>query len=327
MGLQRSTVDDHRQYLMKLSMSFYDIAKAGLHGHYDAEYFADKENFEDAVEQLRARRLRAMVQHMNKRFAERLRQHGHKYTFEGHGVVGLDSDDGLIAAESERSAFTPNGDASDESETTSRPPKRPIILGRREALDWVEQKLVQTRGRELAGNFNPLLIGELFWEQSENWEDIARKHTEDISKLCANFVCDLLQELCPQDVYMRLSSSDLDDALNQRLKHSQAELKKIIADKKLYPMTYNHYYTMTIQKLRSHRAKNLAECVAEATRQTSYYTYTGKGYTAVSVNEIDTEKLKRLCSERITLNMDDHSCSDALDCLYAYYKVMPIPFG
>jgi len=339
LGAQRSTVDEQRQYLVKLSMSFYDIAKAGLHGHYDAEYFADKENFEDAVEQLRARRLRAMVQYMNKRFAARLRQYGHKYTFEGHGVSGLDSDDGderlevpalnaLSAAEGERSPSTPNGDASDESETPSRSLKRPIVLGRREALDWVEQNLVQTRGRELAGNFNPLLIGELFWEQSENWEDIAQNHTEEISKLCANFVSDLLQELCPQDIYTRLSSSDIDDALKQKLKHSQAELKKIIADKKLYPMTYNHYYTTTIQKLRSQRAeKNLAECVAEATYKTTYYTYTGKTYSPVTLDQIDTQKLKRLCSERITLNMDDHSCSDALDCLCAYYKVISISFA
>src|ERR1700735_281677 len=31
-----------------------------------------------------------------------------------------------------------------------------------------------------------LLIGELFWEQSENWEDIAQKHVEEISKLCTS---------------------------------------------------------------------------------------------------------------------------------------------
>ena len=216
LGAQRSTVGEQRQYLMKLSMSFYNIAKAGLHGHYDAEYFADKEDFREAGEQLKVRRLRAMVQYMNKQFAARLRQYGHKYTFEGYSVSGLDSDDGdegsaapvrvpdaLTAAEGERPASISNGDVSDECKTPSMAPRRPIMLGRREALDWVEQNLVQTRGRELAGNFNPLLIGELFWEQSENWEDIAQKHVEEISKLCTNFVSDLLQELCPQDVYAR----------------------------------------------------------------------------------------------------------------------------
>jgi hypothetical protein len=89
-------------------------------------------------------------------------------------------------------------------------------------------------------------------------------------------------------------------------------------------MTYNHYYTMMIQKLRSQRAeKNLAECIAEATYQSTYYASINKAQT-VRVDRINTEKLKRLCSERITLNMDDHSCSDALDCLYAYYKVTSI---
>jgi hypothetical protein len=149
-------VDEQRQCLMKLSMSFYDIAKAGLHGHYDAEYFAHKEDFEDAVKQLKARRLRAMVQYTNKRFATRLRQYGHKYTFEGYDVSGLDSNDGddrsavpvrvpdaLIAAEGERSASTPDGDTSNESEASSTSPRKPIVLGRREALDWVEQILVQ----------------------------------------------------------------------------------------------------------------------------------------------------------------------------------------
>jgi hypothetical protein len=110
---------------------------------------------------------------MNKRFAARLRQYGHKYTFEGHSVSGPDSDDrdegsaapvwvldALIAVEGERSASI--SDASNECETPSMAPRKPIVLGRREALDWVEQNLVQTRGWELAGNFNPLLIGELF---------------------------------------------------------------------------------------------------------------------------------------------------------------------
>jgi hypothetical protein len=43
-----------------------------------------------------------------------------------------------------------NSDASDECKTPNMTPRRPIVFGRREALDWVEQNLVQTRGRELA---------------------------------------------------------------------------------------------------------------------------------------------------------------------------------
>jgi hypothetical protein len=38
------------------------------------------------------------------------------------------------------------------------------------ALDLVRQVLIRTRGKELPGNFNPLLVGELFWEQSSKWQ-------------------------------------------------------------------------------------------------------------------------------------------------------------
>lgn len=199
---------------------------------------------------------------------------------------------------------------------------KPIILGRRQALDWVEKTLIQTRGRELAGNFNPLLIGELFCEQSQNWEIIAQKYAEEISQLCDNFVCDLLKELCPKDIYARIRFGHIQNVLKQRLQSSQAELKKIITGKRLYPMTYNHYYTTTIQKVRSQRAqKKLKECIAEATTTATYYTDTNVSYQPIMVDRLDKRLLKRLCSERITENMDEHSCSNALDCLHAYYKV------
>jgi hypothetical protein len=69
--------------------------------------------------------------------------------------------DALLATEGERSASISDGDTSDKRETPSIASRRPIALGRREALDWVEQNLVQTRRRELAGNFNPFLVREL----------------------------------------------------------------------------------------------------------------------------------------------------------------------
>lgn len=363
LGARRSTVHEQRHYLLKLSMLFHNTTKAALHGHYDAKYFGGKEDFEDAVKRLKARRLRAMVQYMNKRFATRLRRGGSKYTFEEEGVSGIDSDDSdedlaspapvtLTAAQNGSSPSAPTrnasnktslasialtagqdgsspsaltGNTSDESNMASTIAKKPIVFGRRQALDWVKETLIQTRGRELAGNFNPFLIGELFWEQSENWEDISQKHAEEISQLCDNFVNDLLQELCPPDVYTRLSSGDITNVLKQRLESSQAELKKIIASNKLYPMTYNHYYTTTMQKLRSQRAeKRLEERIAKATSQSTYYelgSSVKSSYIPVAIDRIDKTMLKGLCSEQITQNMDENSCTDALDCLHAYYKV------
>jgi hypothetical protein len=55
------------------------------------------------------------------------------------------------------------GLATEEDDNTSpRKTALPINKTALEALEWVGQVLIRTRGKELAGNFNPLLIGELF---------------------------------------------------------------------------------------------------------------------------------------------------------------------
>ena len=148
LGARRSTLDEQRHYLLKLSMLFYNITKAALHGNYDAEYFGGKEDFEDAVNRLKARRLRAMVQYMNGRFATRLRREGPKYTFKGDGVSGINSDDEdedpalpapvtSTAAQDVSSPSAPTDNASDESDKASKIAEKPEshVFGRRKALD------------------------------------------------------------------------------------------------------------------------------------------------------------------------------------------------
>ena len=270
-----------------------------------AEYFGGKEDFEDAVARLKARRLRA------KRFAAQLRREGPKYKFEGDDFFDIDNGNPELTDKAEE---PPNPKAMLQVKAIC--PANPSSSEEDQALKWVERTLIQTRGRELDGNFNPLLIGELFWEQSQNWEIIAQTYAEEISQLCDNFVGDLLQEFCPKGIYTRICFGHIQNVLKERLQSSQAELKTIIAGKRLYPMTYNHYYTTTIQKVRSQRAqKKLEECIVEATTTATYYTYTSASYQPVMIDRLDKRLLKRLCSERITENMDEHSCSDALDCL------------
>jgi len=59
-------------------------------------------------------------------------------------------------------------DSGEEKKNIPTPPSSgvdcPKTMANKEALDWVGKVILRTRGRELAGNFNPLVIGELFWE-------------------------------------------------------------------------------------------------------------------------------------------------------------------
>ncbi|TGJ82147.1 hypothetical protein E0Z10_g6598 [Xylaria hypoxylon] len=81
LGDPRSTLEECRMYLVRLSMGCQEVCKEGIQGHYENQCFktdSDKSipfNSEPPVT-----RLRALVQHANNDFAEKLRTRGHKYT-------------------------------------------------------------------------------------------------------------------------------------------------------------------------------------------------------------------------------------------------------
>jgi hypothetical protein len=61
----------------------------------------------------------------------------------------------------------------------------------------VRKLLSRSRGRELPGSFNPLLVGELFRDQSVRWEGFAREHVKAIwvaSKRSLEKLCDAIMD-------------------------------------------------------------------------------------------------------------------------------------
>ena len=188
------------------------------------------------------------------------------------------------------------------------------------ALEWVGQALTRTRGRELGGNFNPLLIGELFWEQSCNWSSLAKDHLDAISQACRRFLRDLLEEMCPEDVRSRLWSSQIQDVLKEREAFAIRELEKLTEDLKSYPIDYNHYYTDTIKKRRRDRDK---AALSKYLQQSAIDTPGYGSHSTHSSPRIDVDQVMKLYCSQADPEMEKHSCEEALDCLFSIYKARP----
>ena len=120
--------------------------------------------------------------------------------------------------------------------TATRMTISPKKIKRDEAFEWVRRVLVRTRGRELVGNFNPLLVGELFWAQCSNWKPFAVEYLEDVAQICTRFLNILLQDKCPKDIISRLRVSLVQDALKTRYDGALQELELIMEDTKSYPI-------------------------------------------------------------------------------------------
>ena len=297
-GNRRATPQECRSYLSQLSLDYYEVCKAAAEGHYEGDYFnrvTDKVFSLDSPASIR--RLRAVVQLMNTEFSNTLRTTGHKYHFDMSDKTN-GTDDTLPA---------PIANVG-----------RPTKLSNHQALDWVSHVLIRTRGKELTGNFNPLLVGELFWEQSTRWYQIAEDHMERVAQVCSRFLENLLREKCPEDMYSRLWSSQIQDALKTRRDASVRELNLIMEDIKSYPINYNHYYTDMIKQRRKARGKeSLAECIEEATKRTVLEDCRSN-HTSAS---IDVAQVVERYSQRVDPDMEKHSCEEALDCLFSIYKV------
>ena len=228
LGVKRSTIPEQRMFLTEIGQRTQDILKSATRGYYDSPFFGPVDMKADVDSLENIRRFRAVVQHLNLKFSGTMHRRGHKYT--------IPSRKG-------------NNDSSQEEkvhEDTADLP-HPIKMTRNEAIDWVHRTLERSRGCELPGNFNPLIISQLFWEQSVHWKDLAQRHIDKVSTNCKAFVDVVLQEAAPSDIRARLSGFCVDSALEQSLQAAKDELDKIMADKGRHPMTYNQvsstYYT------------------------------------------------------------------------------------
>jgi GTPase SAR1 family protein len=295
LGEPRSSVAHCKKYLTQLSLDYYEISKAAVNGHYEGAYFHTNVDHDFSVDSPSAFcRTRAVVQNLNAQFSDDLRKNGHSY------YIDLE-DDGL-----------PRRTVGELLAQVKKGP--PVSLKKKEALDWVRKVLARTRGKELAGNFNPLLVGELFWEQSTKWRSMAVSHIEQVSHVCRTFLKKLLHDKAPQDVETRVWFR-IEETLKTRSESAFQELDALVKDLTDYPINYNHYYTDSISRRRQDRQKEaLSKSLEEATTKTLI---SGETYS----QSVDVAKVVAGYSEKSDPDMENFSCEEALDCLLAIYKV------
>lgn len=311
LGRSRGSLIEQKVYLSDLMTQAGAIVGNALDGVYQGEFFRhiDIKAAVDADNNIC--RLRATVQNANIRFATNIRRRGHKYTIP----------DGTTD--------TVNDGVATERGTQEVPAKStvvPKVLSRAEAVTWVISILQRSRGKELPGIFSPSIISELFWIQSEGWEELASKHVHNIASMCRRFIDQVLAHCAAPDVKSRLSAKLVDPALKDTRQEAKQELSKIMADLKLHPITYNHYYTDTWQKLRQDRqVKQLMQHIETAglTNPQPLPVTNNRAQAAVPDPKtyIERSALPQLFARTIQPNMDKHSAEEALDALQAYYQV------
>jgi hypothetical protein len=306
LGDKRNTTYEQRMVLMKISMRVNDVLKSAIQGYYEAPFFGpiDKDAAVDAAENVR--RFRAVIQYLNITFANNMRLRGHKYTF------GAGTSDDAREVEEDSKAQEELASLEESSQLDFLP--KPTKLTRLEAISWVRKTLERSRGHELPGTFQPMLISQLFWEQSQPWQQIASQHISTVASACKEFVDTVLQDSAPPEFIGRITALNVDSALKQALSRAEDELVKVLKDKDRHPTTYNHYFTTTVQKMRHRKHHQITKKAAKASEVMAY---DNNGDACV---HIDPETLAEEMEKVVELDMDVFSSQEALDIERAYYK-------
>ncbi|KUJ16853.1 putative dynamin GTPase [Mollisia scopiformis] len=286
-GDERPTPTHMRMFLTRRSMEYYNLARAALEGNYyaqDTDFFG-LEGY--------SMRLRAEVHKLNGLFATHMRETGSK-----RKIVGIQL-----------------GDTSDE-ENESVSDDGQLLVTKREFDLWVNETYIRTRGRELPGNYNHILLAELFHEHSDRWSDIADRHLTQLFQVTSNFVEKALTKVFLEDDARQEILLIARNKLEEAWKLANDELQKILADEKRQPITYNHYYTDNIQNAREDSLKKAMQAAVRGAVEEDF-----KGKFHISNTAVDSERLLNSLQRRLIVNMDAQACAEAVGGLNAYYKV------
>ena len=281
LGASRQSIHQQRLYLIHISRDFSSLIKAAVDGVYDDGFFGDALN-----ESGYSKRIRAVVQNLLLEFSEAMRENGQNQVI---------MDDGIERAKTSRD------------------------VSRSDFLDDVRELMIRSRGRELPGTFNPLIIGDLFFKQSRPWKGIVDQYSEKLLDAVRTLV-ELAVTALADDV---TSEGLLQEILYPATEKSSFSLQEKVAEIILphqsgHPITYNHYFTETIQKAREERdQKDLTQ------RVNSFFGLPpDAGPSKVDrFHGLDTGRLLNALSQSTEADMDRHACSEAVDCMEAYYKV------
>lgn len=161
MGTSRATLHAQRHFLINISSRFARITNQALNGAYTDEFFGRLQDQSTSTREFAFRRLRAVIRELNEHFAEAMDIRGGRQIIQQGSGLG----DRLMPGEVEEARLKPYMDG-----------WTPNYVSAADLENQIKTLARESRGLELPGSPNPLLVGIMFRHQCEPWEGIAKSH-------------------------------------------------------------------------------------------------------------------------------------------------------
>jgi hypothetical protein len=273
LGVARNNLKEQRRYLMLVSQKFSTLMRAAINGVYNDPFFGDLKT-EAGCE----KRLRAVVQNRLEKFSD-------KMEIEGRARLIVEE---LPESVSSRHIFRSN------------------------YLIEVENLMRKSKGCELQGTFNPMIVVDLFTEQCEPWNDICIQTKDIIVQAVYRVMQFVIEQITVKET--------TDGILQMIIKRFEICEKKV--NNKLtellrphsygHPITYNHDLTVHVQEAQTDRRNRKLQDFFD-----TRILYDRPDKTARD----KVLEILSLLMEEDPIEMQRYASELALDYMEAYYKV------
>ncbi|KAK5173877.1 uncharacterized protein LTR77_002558 [Saxophila tyrrhenica] len=269
---ERPTVGDMRTYLSRLAMQFHGLADAAVKGEYDNKYsafFASQGKGPDQA------RLRALVHEGNSLFQQCMHEYGQ--TYKRSQALGPENQRQWASANTngeDMDALMADGweDAVPSlSVSALQDEQKYVTMGEMRA--WIKSTYVKSKGRELPGNYDQVLLTELYHQQSKKWSDIAEAHLGDTMSNIIAFIDKTISYLKMEQHVEAGIREGLMGELEKCEKLAEDELRKLCADEAQQPVECDHYHSDKVQKSANSTIIDMDEqaCTEALNRLEAYY--------------------------------------------------------
>ncbi|KAK4145971.1 uncharacterized protein C8A04DRAFT_10188 [Dichotomopilus funicola] len=277
LGDSRATLRDQRQYLITIGSEFMKLAKEAVDGGYTDPFFEDSDH--------KDRRLRAVIQNTLSDFARDMRLKGHSVSI---------------------------AEGSEPSNGKTRPP----TISRAAYIEKVKKLMMENRGRELPGTYNPMLVAQMFREQCQPWEAMVDSLLTRTFHSATRAVAAILLHVADKERAASLSRTVVGPLLQRIQRELRQKAEEVLRPHiSGHPITYNHYLTDNVQRAQSDRRRARME-----QRMKSFFK-AGKIPDGIANHKFDMSMLLSDLVDNTEPDMDTYSCSMAVDTMEAYYKV------
>lgn len=294
LGNIRETAKEQRAYLTGHAMKFQMLTNEALTGVYNDPFFKLR-----TLEENSSTRLRTTIQNLNIAFAHTMYQKGHTWN-----VVDTSSA-GYSSASSTEHTYP----YAQRYETCFKEPEN---ITRAEFLETCVGAYVrQSRPSGLLSLVNPLVIGEVFRAQSEDWCNIAKHHLRQIFAVMKIYIKEALGALLDDRTHSLLMLRQVKPELDRRWQDVELKLEELLVPyTKQDPITYDLGFLKEREETRAARYRGTPE---DQTR-TANHTFTFGQSNPMQPTSTSSQCL-------LTESLDHVTNSDILDMMHSYYRV------